>query len=68
MEGGSKGTGVRYADVAGVDHAMSIITETVEQLTGDTTYQQIGAKPARVINPSPLCEGSGCLVTSCADK
>lgn len=49
VEGGSKGTGVKYADVAGVDHAMSIITETVEQLSGDTSYERIGAKPARVM-------------------
>ncbi len=48
MEGGSKGTGVKYADVAGVDHAMSIITETVQQLGGDMSYEKLGAKPARV--------------------
>lgn len=48
VEGGSKGTGVRYADVAGVDHAMAIITETIDQLVGDTSYERMGAKPARV--------------------
>lgn len=48
VEGGSKGTGVRYEDVAGVEHAMSIITETVEQLVGETSYERLGARPARV--------------------
>jgi len=54
VEGGSKGTGVRYEDVAGVEHAMDVIKNTVEILVGGEEYRAMGAKPARVISPGPF--------------
>lgn len=62
VEGGSKGTGVRYEDVAGVEHAMDVIKNTVEILVGGEEYRAMGAKPARVSflqDASPLTPTEG---------
>lgn len=48
VEGGEKGTGVTYKDVAGVDHAMDLIQETVQMLLGGEDYIEMGARPPRV--------------------
>ena len=48
VEGGKKGTGVTYQDVAGVEHAMELVEETIEMLLGDPRYLEIGAHTPRV--------------------
>ena len=48
VEGGPKGTGVSYKDVAGVDHALDLIKETVKMLLGGEDYVAMGTRPPRV--------------------
>ena len=48
VEGGPKGTGVTYKDVAGVDHAMDLIQESVQMLLGGDDYRIMGVHPPRV--------------------
>ena len=49
VEGGKSGTGVRYEDVAGIEHAMELVEESIEMLLGDSRYRTMGAKPPRVM-------------------
>lgn len=46
--GDRKDTGVRYADVAGIDTVKSDIEETMRMILGDAEYDAIGARPPRV--------------------
>ena len=48
VQGGKSGTGVSFSDVAGVEHAMGLVEETIEMLLGDERYQDMGAKAPRV--------------------
>lgn len=48
VQGGKSGTGVSFSDVAGVEHAMELVEETIEMLLGDERYQEMGAKAPRV--------------------
>ena len=41
-------TGVRYADVAGIDAIKEDIAEVLDILVGKTSYTDMGAKPIRV--------------------
>ena len=43
-----KDTGVRYKDVAGIDHIRADIEMTMSMVLGDERYKAIGAKPPRV--------------------
>lgn len=52
--GNRKDTGVRYADVAGIDSVKSDIEETMRMILGDAEYDAIGAKPPRVQSSSVL--------------
>ena len=45
--GGKRDTGVRYADVAGVEPVMATIREYVELITGSARFQHMGARPPR---------------------
>ena len=47
-------TGVRYADVAGIDSVKSDIEETMRMILGDAEYDAIGARPPRVQSVSIL--------------
>lgn len=47
--GTRKDTGVRYADVAGIDSVKSDIEETMNMILGSPEFDAIGAKPPRVI-------------------
>lgn len=67
----SKDTGVRYKDVAGVDDIKADITEVMKMVLGDTTYQDMGARPPRVSAcrfqrkqhcPPKLHDGRECLL------
>eukprot|EP00210_Caulerpa_lentillifera_P009379 g8941.t1 len=42
-------TGVRFADVAGVDNIVSDILEVLKMMRGDERYRNIGAKPPKGI-------------------
>lgn len=55
--GSRKDTGVRYADVAGIDRVKGDIEETMHMILGAPEFEAIGAKPPRV---SPK---SACLLT-----
>ena len=44
----TRGTGVRYADVAGIDHIKEDIREVLDILLGDQAYLAMGAHPVRV--------------------
>lgn len=46
--GNRKDTGVRYADVAGIDSVKFDIEETMRMILGDAEYDAIGARPPRV--------------------
>ena len=41
-------TGVRYADVAGIDSIKTLIAETMSMMMGDKRYEAIGARAPRV--------------------
>lgn len=43
-----KDTGVRYKDVAGIDHIRADIEMTMSMVLGDERYKAIGARPPRV--------------------
>lgn len=45
---GSRDTGVRYKDVAGMDEIKRDISEVMKMVLGDTRYQDMGARPPRV--------------------
>ncbi|KAL3137049.1 hypothetical protein ABBQ32_006634 [Trebouxia sp. C0010 RCD-2024] len=47
--GNRKDTGVRYADVAGIDSVKFDIEETMRMILGDAEYDAIGARPPRGI-------------------
>ena len=47
-EGSRRDTGVRYADVAGIDSVKSDIEETMRMILGNPEFDAIGAKPPRV--------------------
>ncbi|DBB13646.1 TPA: hypothetical protein ACH3X3_000668 [Trebouxia sp. C0006] len=48
-EGTRKDTGVRYADVAGIDSVKSDIEETMNMILGSPEFDAIGARPPRGI-------------------
>ncbi len=52
--GTRKDTGVRYADVAGIDSVKSDIEETMNMILGSPEFDAIGARPPRV-NLITLC-------------
>lgn len=57
--GTRKDTGVRYADVAGIDSVKSDIEETMNMILGAPEFDAIGARPPRVM-PSPLASFPAC--------
>lgn len=52
--GSRKDTGVRYADVAGIDTVKADIEETMNMILGDPEFDAIGARPPRV--QSAICD------------
>ena len=63
-------TGVRYADVAGVDHVLDRVKEIVAQLLGvDERYRAIGAEPPRgIIFAGPPGTGKTLLARAIAGE
>ena len=45
--GGKRDTGVRYADVAGVEPILAMVREYMELLTGSARFTDMGARPPR---------------------
>lgn len=43
-----KDTGVRFADIAGMDDIVYEMREVVKMMLGDTVYKRVGAKAPRV--------------------
>lgn len=50
-----KDTGVRYADVAGIDTVKADIEETMHMILGDPEFDAIGARPPRVQSAALPC-------------
>ena len=46
-----RGTGVSYADVAGIDHVKADIEAMMEAVLGKGGYGDIGMRPPRVRGP-----------------
>lgn len=62
--GNRKDTGVRYADVAGIDTIKSDIEETMRMVLGAPEFDAIGAKPPRVQSELATCLCIPCAVAT----
>lgn len=62
--GNRRDTGVRYADVAGIDSVKSDIEETMRMILGSPEFDAIGARPPRVLaqHSLPHAINSACCV------
>ena len=58
--GSRKDTGVRYADVAGIDTVKADIEETMRMILGAPEFDAIGARPPRV--QSAACDPPACML------
>ena len=66
---GGKGTGVKFADVAGIDHVKGDIKDILTLLLGDQRYQEIGAKvPRGILLEGPPGTGKTYLAKAMADE
>lgn len=54
---GRRGTGVRYADVAGIDHVKADIDAIMAAVLGKGGYSEIGVRPPRVRPHQGSCWG-----------
>ena len=71
--GNRRDTGVRYADVAGIDAVKSDIEETMRMILGSPEFDAIGARPPRVLTPTvihmssvmPVVQHTASDITTC---
>lgn len=67
--GKRKGTGVKYDDVAGIDHIKSDVKEVLDILLGDERYLAMGAHPVRgVLLEGPPGTGKTLLAKAMAGE
>ncbi|KAL4436128.1 hypothetical protein ABPG77_005576 [Micractinium sp. CCAP 211/92] len=65
----TKGTGVKYDDVAGIDHIKQDIREVLDILLGDEAYLSMGARPIRgVLLEGPPGTGKTLLAKAMAGE
>ncbi len=57
-----KDTGVRFADIAGMDDIVYEMREVVKMMLGDSVYKRVGAKAPRVSGAQRSQERSACCV------